>query len=169
MKKTFLVVAVIMIVSFGFVAAITQQESNEAKKLIDSKAGCKELSDQQLELLGEYYMEEMHPGQSHEAMHQMMGLKEGSEAEEQFHISMAKRVYCGENTGMMSGGMMGMMNGNSGYGMMNGGMMGNYGYGFGYWSFVNVLYIILLIGLVILVWLWIIKLWRNMGNKGGKK
>ena len=29
----------------------------------------------------------------------MMGLTEGSEAEEQFHINMAKKIYCGESVG----------------------------------------------------------------------
>ena len=51
---------------------------------------------------------------------------------------------------MGSGGMMGMMN-MMGGGMMGGqnvqgSMMGNWGYGFGYWNFINILCIILLIG-----------------------
>ena len=157
---------VALLLNLGLANAITQQEINEAKGLIDSKADCKSISDSQLEIIGEYYMEQMHPGESHELMHKMMGLEEGSEAEKQFHINMAKRLYCNENAGgMMGGGMMNMMmGGNMGYGMM-----GNYGYGFGYWNFVNILYIILLIGLIILVYLWILKLWRNMKNKGSKK
>ena len=49
-----------------------------------------------------------------------------------------------------------MMWGNSfGYGMM----------GYGYWSFGSFLAIILGIGLVILVYLWIIKLWREISKK----
>jgi len=161
---------VALLLNLNLANAITQQEIKEAKSLIDSKADCKSLSDSQLEIIGEYYMEQMHPGESHELMHKMMGIKEGSEAEKQFHINMAKTMYCNEGTGMMGAGMMsgGMMNmmmgGNMGYGMM-----GNYGYGFGYWNFVNILYIILLIGLIILVYLWILKLWRNMKNKGSKK
>ncbi len=161
---------VALLLNLNLANAITQQEIKEAKSLIDSNADCKSLSDSQLEIIGEYYMEQMHPGESHELMHKMMGIKEGSEAEKQFHINMAKTMYCNEGTGMMGAGMMsgGMMNmmmgGNMGYGMM-----GNYGYGFGYWNFVNILYIILLIGLIILVYLWILKLWRNMKNKGSKK
>ena len=165
--------AMILLLNLSLVSAITQQEINEAKSLIDSKADCKSLSNSQLEMMGEYYMEQMHPGESHELMHQMMGLKEGSEAEEQFHINMAKALYCGETNafgsgGMMSGSMMNMMMGgnmmggqNVQSGMMQG-MMGNWGYGFGYWNFVNVLYLILLIGLIILVYFWILKLWKNM-------
>ena len=105
-------------------------------------------------------MELMHPGESHEAMHKMMGIKEGSESEKQFHISMAKTIYCGESEGMMGGGMMNMM--------MGGNMMGSTGYVYWYFGFINVLYIILLIGLIILVYIWIFKLWKNMKNESKK-
>ena len=157
-------------------AHITQQEINEVKSLIDSKVTCKSLSESQLEIMGEYYMEQMHPGESHELMHQMMGLKEGSEAEEQFHINMAKAIYCSETNafgsgGMMGGGMMNMMMEmqNPMQTNMMQGMMGNLGYNFGYWNFVNVLYVILLNGLIILVVLGIMKLWKDIRNKGVKK
>ena len=145
-------IVIILLLNLGIVNAITQQEIKEAKSLIDSKADCKSLSDSQLEIIGEYAMELMHPGDSHEAMHKMMGIKEGSEAEKQFHISMAKTIYCGE-----SGGMMNMMM--DGSNMMGNGMMGSTGYG--YFGFINVLSIILLIGLIILVYLWIFKLWKH--------
>ena len=162
MRKTILVIFAVLMLTLNLVNAITQQEIKEAKGLIDSKVDCKSLSDAQLEIIGEYEMELMHSGDSHEAMHKMMGLKEGSEPEKQFHINMAKTIYCGESGGMMGGGMMNMMMGGN---MMNYGMMGNYGYGFGYWSFVNILYTILLIGLIILVYLWILKLCKNMPKK----
>ena len=176
MKKIIFVMAVILLLNLSLVSAITQQEINEAKSLIDSKADCKSLSDSQLEMMGEYYMEQMHPGESHELMHQMMGLKEGSEDEEQFHINMAKSIYCGETNAFGSGGMMGggmmnmMMDGNmmGGQNVQSGmmqGMMGNLGYGAGYWNLINILYIILLIGLIILVYFWIIKLFRGSKKK----
>src|SRR3990167_6850965 len=111
MKKTIIFMAIILFLNMNLVNAITLQEINEAKNIIDSKIDCKSLSNSQLEILGEYYMEQMHPGESHELMHKMMGLQEGSEAEEQFHLNMAKTIYCDE------GGMMGS-------GMMNGSMMG---------------------------------------------
>ncbi len=72
-------------------------------------------------------------------------------------------MYCNEDTGgmvgagMMGGGMMNMMmGGNMDYGMMNA------GYGFGYWNFLSILYTLLVIGLVILVYLGIVKLWRDL-------
>ena len=108
MKKILFIMIVVLLLNLSLANAITQQEINEAKSLIDSKADCKNLSNSQLEIIGEYYMEQTMPGISHERAHEMMGIKEGSEAEEQFHINMAKRIYCGENVGggMMGGGMM---------------------------------------------------------------
>lgn len=167
MQKIFYAISLVLLLSISLVSA-HEHNFAETKKLIDSKISCDRLTDEQLEAVGEYYMEQMHPGEAHELMDKMMG-GEGSESLRQMHINMAKRIYCNEDVsgtmGMMSGGMMSMMmGGNMGYGMM-----GNYGYGFGYWNFVNILYIILLIGLIILVYLWVLKLWRNMKNKGSKK
>lgn len=160
----------VLLLNVGLVSAITPQEIDEAKTLIDSKVSCDTLTNEQLELIGEYYMEQMHPGESHELMHKMMGLEEGTEAEEQFHISMAKRLYCNENSGGMmgSGGMMPMMN------MMGGGTMMGYGSGamgsggFG-WGIMGLLWWALLVGLVVLVWLLIMKLWGDMVGRKVKK
>src|SRR3989339_1584216 len=154
MKKIILlIIGLVLLLNLSLVSAVTQQEIDEAKSLVDSKVNCDKLTNSQLEIIGEYYMEQMHPGESHELMHKMMGLEEGSETEEQFHVNMAKTIYCGESGGMMGGGMMNMMYGGN---TMGYGMMGNYGYGFGYWNFLNVLYVLLLIGLIILVFIGII-------------
>ena len=107
-----------------FGGAVAQEDGHaseieEGRILVDSKADCDTLSDDQLEAVGEYYMELMHPGPLHDAMHYMMGLEEGTEQHDQFHINMAKRMYCGEYAGygmMGSGGMMGY---GGGYSMMN--------------------------------------------------
>lgn len=127
---------------------------NETKKLVSSNIACDELSDEQLEGIGEYYMEQMHPGEAHEFMHQRMGLEEGSETEEKFHISLAKTMYCGElSTGMMGVGMGGMM-GAGGAGMMG----ASYSYGLG--NVNNALLTLLLILLIIvsaLAALWLYK------------
>ena len=48
---------------------------------------------------------------------------------------------------------------------MDYGMMGNYGYGLVYMNFINFLSVLLLIGLVILIYLWIVKLWKEVFNK----
>ncbi|MBI3051617.1 hypothetical protein HYY74_04105 [Candidatus Woesearchaeota archaeon] len=156
-KRLLFTISLILLLNATLASAISQQEISEAKTLIDSKADCKSLSDPQFEILGEYYMEQMHPGESHELMHKMMGLEEGSDSEKQFHISMAKTIYCGESGMMGSGGMMGGQSWSS--------MMGRQGYISGYWTFEYLLYVIFLIGLIILVYLWIVKLLRDFYGK----
>ncbi len=166
MRKTMLFAALIVLLSVMPVSA-QGHSLDEAKQLIDSGVGCDKLNNEQLEMLGDYYMEQMHSGEAHELMDKMMG-GEGSESLRQMHIAMAKRLYCNEDTGGMmgSGGMMNMMGGNMMGGqapqtsMMRGAMEN--GYGFGYRNFVDFLYVALLIGLVMLVFLGIIKLWRDL-------
>ncbi|MEK6886341.1 MAG: hypothetical protein AABW88_00765 [Nanoarchaeota archaeon] len=121
---------IILLVNISLVGAITQQEINEAKGIIDSKTDCKNLADSQLEILGEYYMEQMHPGESHGLMHKMMGLNEGSESEKQFHINMARAIYCSEASYFMgSRGMMSMMGYGQGNNAVGSSMMGGLGFG----------------------------------------
>lgn len=143
-----------LLLGLGLVSATTQQELTEAKNLIDSKVDCKSLSNSQLEIIGEYEMEQMHPGQSHEAMHTMMGFKEGDNQEQQFHINLAKSMYCGDSSamdGMNMGNMhMGMMGGNS----LEDKFQNSYG------KAMNLFTIAFAAGLTILVYLGIYKLWR---------
>src|SRR3989338_7949049 len=130
-KKTttifFILGAICILILLGaFVAnAHTEEEFAEAEELIKSKGECDELNNEQLELIGEYYMEQMHPGEAHERMDVMMG-GEGSESLQAAHINMARSFYCGEH-GMMSPEMMnvmmgqsaGLRSGRTGGGMMN--------------------------------------------------
>lgn len=147
----------------------------EGQKLVDSKVSCASLTDDQLEKIGDYYMEQMHPGAAHEMMDRMMG-GDGSESLKQVHISIAKRIYCNEDVyvgyGVMGSGR-GMMGNGESYGF-NGnrgvygpGMMGYYGnstfFGGG---IVEILLILLLIGLVALVYLHI---WRKVKEPKPKK
>ena len=146
MKKIFFAIMVVILLNMS-IAFAHEHNFNETKQLIDSGISCDKLTDEQLEAMGDYYMEQMHPGEAHEIMDQMMG-GEGSDSLKQMHIQMAKRLYCNEDVGGMmgSGGMMGMMN-----------MMGNYPtyYSYGYNSFWNILWLIFLIGLIALI-IWII-------------
>lgn len=99
----------------------------QAKILIEQETPCVDLTEDQLETLGEYYMEQMHPGEAHELMDMVMG-GEGSNTLRQAHIRMGNAFYCKDGIGF-GGGMMGVIGG----GMMNGGvnsflgasMMGN--------------------------------------------
>ena len=186
-KKIMLVGFVLVMFASGLFSAISANELTEAKKIIDAGTACTNLSNEQLELIGESYMEQMHPGDAHELMHKMMGLQEGSDTEKQFHVNMAKTIYCNESnagTGMMGSGMIGGMMGNNltTNGMMAGGIAGNMmgnGAGSTQWTMAygtatsagnwasnlyGILYIVLLIGLIILVYLAIVKLWKY-GNK----
>ena len=160
MKKILFIICMIFLLGVGIVFA-HEHNFAETKQLIDSGISCDKLSDEQLEAIGEYYMEQMHPGEAHELMDKMMG-GEDSESLRKMHINMAKTIYCNESGMMGSGEMMGMMNMMDGGMMGSGEMMGNSGSVFGYWSFINILYIILLIGVIILVYIWIVKLWKSM-------
>lgn len=172
MKKTIIGLIVIVMLLATFSAAIGDEdfaaEIKEGKQLVDNKAGCDSLSDEQFEAVGEYIMETMHPGEAHESMHKMMGIEDGTEYHEQFHINMAKRMYCNNYSampmmGMMPGGMnsCGMMGANSGNMMQGGnmmdgvmqGMMGGYSLksGFGSWNIIWSLFWIALVALA--VWL----------------
>ena len=146
------------------VNVFADENFDEAKQLIRDKVSCDKLNDGQLEEIGEYYMEQMHPGEAHKLMHKMMELEEDTKIEEQFHISMARTMYCNETNGianmMYSGGMMNMMRNNmmnfdyNGGGDMMGYNYGNYGnmmngigYGFGWF------------GLLLMILFWIAIIW----------
>ena len=153
MKKKILIL-VIFLLSIAIVLAQESHDSEieEGEKLVESKISCDKLSNEQLESIGDYYMEQMHPGEAHEIMDNMMG-GEGSESLKQVHINMARRLYCNDNVyigyGMMgSGGMMNMM----GRGMM-GSYPANYDYSnYGYW---NIFWILLFVATIFLI-VWII-------------
>ncbi|MEW6329505.1 MAG: SHOCT domain-containing protein [Candidatus Micrarchaeota archaeon] len=156
MGKLF-VVAVVLFSLFSTAYSVSQNELAEAKQLIDSNVSCANLSDEQLELVGEYFMEQMHPRGAHEMMHRMMGLSEGTQEEKNFHISMARNTYCRESrsVGMMCGMMtMGDMMSYGGGGIIDGGGMMN-GHGtYGVWN-ASFFWIVALTVFVLLVaWLY---------------
>ena len=153
MKK---ITSILVILLLSIVVVLAQEshdsEIEEGKKLVESKMSCDKLSNEQLEAIGDYYMEQMHPGEAHEIMDNMMG-GEDSESLKQVHINMARRIYCNENIyigyGMMGSG--GMMN------MMGRGMMGNYpaSYDYSNYGYWNIFWILLLAAVIFLV-VWII-------------
>lgn len=175
MTKLFITsIALIILLSLSIVSASEAEEITEGKKLIENKISCDSLTDDQQEAIGEYYMEQMHPGQAHELMEQMMGGKDSPQLK-QIHELMTKRFYCNEDTpfgmGMMMGYSSGMMSGyntklaggktmmgfgNSGYRMM--------GSATGWWSIYTVLYTLLLLGLLVLVVLAIIWMWKKVNS-----
>lgn len=159
MKKIyFIFVAFVLLTSLvGFVTAHGEETFAQAEEIIEQKISCDELTEDQLEILGDYYMEQMHPGEQHEIMDEMMG-GEGSESLKQMHINIGLSFYCGERDSM-SRGMMDMMMGRNmmtGKNTMNTGfynMMSGYnGYSVFGWLFM----ILVLVALVLLI-VWLIK------------
>ncbi len=158
MRKVLFAMMVVLLLSISLVSA-HEHNFDETKQLIDSGVSCDKLTDEQLEAIGEYYMEQMHPGEAHEMMDQMMG-DEGSESLKQMHIQMAKRLYCNEDVGgMMGGGMMNMMGSGGMMNMMVSNMMGgSFGGGLWWlWSIVGMLFWIALLVALILLIIWLYK------------
>jgi len=56
-----------------------RSEIQEGNELLESGISCDELNDEQLEAIGEYLMEQMHPGEQHESMNNMMTQMMGEE------------------------------------------------------------------------------------------
>ena len=161
MKKILVLVLVLLLLAPLIVYAEEEHNFEEVEQLIQNKVSCDELTEDQLESIGDYYMEQMHPGEAHELMDEMMG-GEGSASLKQMHINMAYRIYCGYNTGGMMGSGAGMMG--FGGGMMNnmmggGNMMANYGmmgWGYGMSWFGGLIQILVVVALVLLI-VWLIK------------
>ena len=163
--------AVLLIAIMLFPMAITAEETEEheeifrqAEAIIQQKISCDELSLDQLEILGDYYMEQMHSGELHEIMDERMG-GEGSASLRQVHINMGLMFYCGQRSAMSSS-MMNMMMGRS-YGMMNYPIQQNYEnktYSQYFFIVMSLIIIILIVLLVILI-----SRTRRKGRNGKRK
>lgn len=127
-------IVILLLLSIVVVADSDHGNFSEAKELLGQNIPYDQLTDDQFELLGDYFMD-LQTGDNHEFMDAMMG-GEGSESLRQMHINMGQRFYAqytqtGESPSF---------NTNTGFGMMGGGMMGSNlggeynmmsGYGFG--------------------------------------
>lgn len=71
-----------------------EDELAVGKGLVEKGASCDNLDDEQLEAIGEYLMEQMHPGEAHDLMHSMMGIEEGTSYHDRFHVNLAQAMYC---------------------------------------------------------------------------
>jgi len=122
---------------------------SDVQGLLEKTVPCEQLSEEQLERLGEYFMELRHPGEEHEFMDKIMGGE--SETLKGMHVQMGRAFYC-DSAGMGSSGMMmdsGMMGFAAGQGMMNGysGMM--YGYGWIYLLAGTIIVLLVIIALLL--------------------
>ncbi len=70
-----------------------EAEFNSTAELITQGHPCSELTTEQLVAIGDYYMEQMHPGEQHELMDAHLG-GENTTAYRDAHLAMADRFYC---------------------------------------------------------------------------
>lgn len=153
--KLILFAAILILVVASLTIVNGEENFSKAEKIIEQKISCGNLTNDDLEILGDYFMEQMHPGELHEIMDERMG-GEGSESLRQVHINMGRIFYCGESQTNYSG-MMSMMMGRSG--AMYQGMMNNYYRNYDSQNyFTGFLINLFLIVLIILVVVWIIKI-----------
>lgn len=110
----------------------TAQEEAEGRALWDrlrlKQVECKNLSDDNYEVLGEYFMgQSIGDSQRHAAMNQMMAGMMGEQGEKQMHIAMGKRLSGCDPSATLPANSQTMMNMMMGGSMMGGGgnsMMG---------------------------------------------
>lgn len=131
---------------------------------------CAKLSDEDFDALGEYFMGQM-MGNSHAAMNAMMIQMHGEDGEGQIHIVMGKRLSGCDTAAAFSAGGVGWMPMMQ---MMGGGwgnMMGNWNNPLGYnpLGFYGLLTALTWIGLLVLLFLAIVKLWRSIKDDKTKK
>lgn len=153
MKNNLAVLIGMFLLMVTMVVADSEHDFTEAESLIASNIDCESLTLDQLELIGDYYMEQIHPGEMHEIMDVHMG-GEGSEELRAFHISLAKQAYCNEQNyesyGMMGSNYMqgGNMMGYNSPAQKNLGVMGHSRYFFAYGPLYWLLTILVGIGII---------------------
>src|SRR3989344_1596382 len=150
-KSIFTILILLLVIS---IAGAEKDDFEAAREVINSKIVCDNLDENQLESLGDYYMEQIHPGEAHEYMGNMMG-GEGSESLKQVHINMARSFYCGDQyamSPMMMNSIMGRPNGMMG----NYRMMGYPGY-YGLWGVTSFLFYVAIMALIVWVIIYLSK------------
>lgn len=168
MEKKFLLTILIVVFSFALTAFSfaqamvrdkddhTVREEAEGRaiweKMQAKEITCKELSDKEFGVLGEYFMGKM-AGSQHEIMNNMMIQMMGEEGEKQMHIAMGRRMSeCNLNASlpqtMINRGMMPMITM-----MMGGGMfpVGFWSVGVWGWIWLIVWWILIIIGTVAII------------------
>jgi len=143
MKKTILMPIIIVLSLFIVIA----DDFEIGRDLVVKKIPCNQLNQDQLEAIGDYFMEQMHPGKLHEIMDERMG-GEGSESLRQIHINLAQNFYCGNRDSMPASRMNMMMN-RGGYNMMG---YNNLGYNFGFFGwFLMIIFWVAIIAFIVWV------------------
>lgn len=107
-------------------------------KLQNKQVSCKDLKDDDFDVLGDFFMGNM-MGSSHNSMNQMMTQRLGSDGEKQMHIALGKRLSgCDTNASLPQGASyfmpmlgLGNMMANSNNTTWTGGTRGMMGFGYG--------------------------------------
>jgi len=161
-RGVFIVIVLIMLSSL----VIADGDFTQAEELIKNNVPCSQLSDVQLNLLGEYYMEQMYPDETHPILHEMIV---GKAQLFQLHGALARSFYCGDHAVLQTETMNFLMGRSlEGFPMLvqSQAGMSPTGYGAtGYPSvlkFTSVLYILLLATLIVLI-VWLI--WNSLKKK----
>jgi hypothetical protein len=94
--KKLSIFAVLFVLGTVFAHGGGHEDFSDAEQLVNSGIDCSDLTDDQLEEVGDYIMEQMHPGDMHKRMDQMMGWGD-SDRLRQLHINMAQNHYCNEH------------------------------------------------------------------------
>ena len=143
-------------------------------KIQSGQVTCANLTEDNFDVLGEYFMGQM-MGTSHAAMNAMMMQVHGEEGEAQIHVVMGKRLSgCDTSASFGDGGfgwmpMMQMMWGGwqSPDGQLSNGMMRGYGGysvgGFGFLGIIIQIFVLIILVLVVIaLWKWI----KKQGSSG---
>ena len=156
----------------------TASEEVEGKeiweKLQAKQLECKNLTDRNFEMLGEYFMgQSIGNTQRHALMNQMMASMMGEQGEEQMHIVMGKRLSgCDPNAQVPQNGwgfmpMMWMTGGGGnpmiGYGGW-GNMMGWGGFGIFGWIFMIIFWVLIILGVIALT-RYLVRSGQEKGNR----
>lgn len=112
MKRLYILLIVLVLTLSVSYADSDHGDFSEAKEILEQRIPYEQLTDDQFEVLGDYFMELM-TGDRHEYMDDMMG-GEGSESLKETHINMGSNYYqefmqtgTVQPRGMMGGSMMG--------------------------------------------------------------
>ena len=147
----------------------TASEEVEGKeiweKLQAKQLECKNLTDRNFEVLGEYFMgQSIGNTQRHALMNQMMASMMGEQGEEQMHIVMGKRLSgCDPNAQVPQNGWgfmpMMWMTGGGGNPMMGYGGWGNFG-----WIFMIIFWVLIILGVIALT-RYLVRSGQEKGNR----
>lgn len=126
-------------------------------KLQDKQLSCNDLTDDQFDVLGDFFMGNM-MGVNHNYMNKLMAQRLGEDGEKQMHITLGKRLSgCNTNAALPQGAsyfmpMMGFSSGMAGYGNMMGNSYGVFG-------------LLTWIGLLVFLTLGSIYFWKKLQKK----